>query len=80
LAQKVFTKDNGWLVPSKFAQLYENLLSNCPYKQFFDTESLCHSDNEKNVSKLLEKQGQEAINFFNARFCGSTQIGLGIKL
>lgn len=62
-------------MPSKFAHLYENLLEHCPYRQFFDTESLCHSDNEKNVSKLLEKTGQEAVDYFNATFRGSNRIG-----
>jgi hypothetical protein len=66
LAQKVFTKDRGWPVPSKFAHIYENLLGHCPYQMFFDTESLCNSDNEKNVTKLLAMQGQEATDFFNA--------------
>jgi hypothetical protein len=75
LAQQCFTKDKGWPVPSKFAHLYENLLEHCPYRQFFDTESLCHSDNEKNVSKLLEKTGQEAVDYFNATFRGSNRIG-----
>jgi len=125
VAQKLLTKDRGWPVPSKFAHVYENLLSNCPYQvsmlkklfsltrpnklecfvtgnhgplksnicssllglvkeksliqhwhlMFFDAESLCHSDNEKNVTKLLEKQGQEAVDFFNVTFRGSSRIG-----
>jgi hypothetical protein len=44
---------------------------------FFDAESLCHSDNEKNVTKFREKQGKEAVDFFNVTFRGgSSRIGL----
>ena len=32
MAQKLLTKDRGWPAPSKFAHVYENLLSNCPYQ------------------------------------------------
>jgi hypothetical protein len=70
MAQQLFTKDREWPVPSKFAYIYENLLGHCPYQAFFDTESLCHKDNETNVSKLGELQGQNAAQFFNATFRG----------
>jgi len=70
MAQKFFTKDKGWPVPSKFAHVYEELLGNCPtaYKRFFDVASLCHSENEANVSKLTKLEGQEADEFFNMTF------------
>jgi hypothetical protein len=77
LAQRAFTKDRGWPVPSKFADLYDNLLGNCPYQAFFDAESLCHSDNEANVSKLLGLQGQQAADFFNVTFRGNGRNKLG---
>jgi hypothetical protein len=70
MAQKLFTKDRGWPVPSKYAYLYENLLGHCPYEAFFDTESLCHKDNEANVSKLGELQGEKATEFLNVTFRG----------
>ena len=73
MCQKLFTKDRGWPVPSKYAYLYENLLGHCPYEVFFDTESLCHKDNEANVSKLGELQGEKATDFFNVTFRGGRQ-------
>jgi len=73
LIQKVFTKERGWPVPSKYAYLYENLLGHCPYEAFFDTESLCHKDNATNVSKLGELQGEKAVEFFNVTFRGGRQ-------
>ncbi len=76
LAQKIFTKDKGWPVPSKCAHVYEELLGNCPtaYKRFFDVTSLCHSENEANVSKLMRLQGQEADDFFNTTFCQGKKV------
>jgi hypothetical protein len=76
MAQKFFTKDKGWPVPSKFAHVYEELLGNCPtaYKRFFDVASLCHSENEANVSKLTKLEGQEADEFFNMTFCQGKKI------
>jgi len=73
MCQKLFTKDRGWPVPSKYAYLYENLLGHCPYEVFFDTESLCHKDNATNVSKLGELQGKKAVEFFNVTFRGGCQ-------
>ena len=80
MCQKLFTKDRGWPVPSKYAYLYENLLGHCPYEVFFDTESLCHKDNEANVSKLGELQGKKAVEFFNVTFRGGRQNKSGNKI
>jgi hypothetical protein len=51
--------------------VYENLLANCPYKQFFDIDSLCQSANAENVSQLASLARQEdkkAEEFFNLTF------------
>ena len=68
LAQKCLSKDGGWPVPSKYAHVYENLLANCPYKHFFDTDTLCNSANAENVSQLSKRDGKDARDFFNATF------------
>jgi hypothetical protein len=80
LAQKFFSKDRGWPVPSKFAHIYKNLLGNCPYQAFFDAETLCCLANEANVSKLMELQGQKAAKFFNVTFRGNGRNKLGNKI
>jgi hypothetical protein len=49
-------------------------------KFFFDTESLCHKDNETNVSKLGELQGKKAVEFFNVTFRGGRQNKSGNKI
>jgi hypothetical protein len=67
-------------VPSKYPYIYENLLGNCLYQAFFDSTSLCHLDNAKNISKLTELQGQKAANFFNITFRRCSLGALGNKI
>jgi hypothetical protein len=68
LVQKAVSKNRGWPEPSKFAHLYENLLANCPYKEFFDTASLCDPANADSVRQLTLLEGTAATSFFNATF------------
>ncbi len=68
LAQKVFSKWGGWPEPSKFAHFYENLLANCPYKNFFDTASLCDPANAAQVEALSRMEDDQATSFFEATF------------
>jgi len=70
LLQKCFSKRGGWPEPSKFAYFYENLLANCPYKNFFDTASLCDPVNATCVEALSQMEGEEATTFFETTFRG----------
>ena len=74
LVQKGVSKNNGWPEPSKFAHFYENLLANCPYRQFFDTATLCDPANAESVRQLSQMDEEEAASFFEATFCGSTTL------
>jgi hypothetical protein len=74
LVQKVVSKNNGWPEPSKFAFFYENMLANCPYRQFFDTTSLCDPANAESVRQLSQMDEEEAASFFEATFCGPTML------
>jgi len=76
LAQKFFSKRGGWPEPSKFAYFYENLLANCPYKNFFDTASLCDPANAAQVEALSRMEENEATSFFETTFRGR-QCGQG---
>ena len=69
LGQRWCSKNRGWPEPHKFAYLYENLLANCPYKMFFDTETLCNPANAESVRQLtMMEDEKEAKTFFNATF------------
>jgi hypothetical protein len=68
MAQKCLSTDGGWPVPSKYAHVYKNLLANCPYKQFFDIDTLCNSANAENISQLSKREGKDAQDLFNATF------------
>jgi hypothetical protein len=75
LGQRCCSKNRGWPEPSKHAYLYENLLRNCPYKMFFDTETLCNPANAQSVRELSQMQDEEqAKSFFNATFRSGTII------
>ena len=70
LAKKWFSKRGGWPEPSKFAQFYENLLANCPYKTFFDVASLCDPANAALVETMITMGEKDATNFFEITFRG----------
>jgi len=70
LAQKWFSKRGGWPEPSKFAQFYENLLANCPYKTFFDVASLCDPANAALVETMITMEEKDANTFFEITFRG----------
>ncbi len=71
LAQKWFSKRGGWPEPSKFAYFYENLLANCPYKDFFYTASFCDPANAAHVETLSKMNEHQATSFFEATFLSS---------
>jgi hypothetical protein len=68
LAQKWFSKRGGWPEPSKFAHFYENLLANCPYRNFFDTASLCDPANAALVETMCRMEEKDATCFFEITF------------
>jgi hypothetical protein len=71
LGQKLVSGNgDGWPEPHKFALFYEKMLGNCPYRQFFDTTSLCDPANAESVRHLSELRDQEAASFFEETFCG----------
>jgi hypothetical protein len=75
LGQRWLSKNKGWPEPSKHAYLYENLLANCPYKMFFDTETLCNPANAESIRHLTQIEDEEqAKTFFNATFRSGTNV------
>jgi hypothetical protein len=70
LIQKCFSTRGGWPEPSKFTDFYENLLANCPYKNFFDTATLCDPANAAQVEALSRMEEKEATSFFDTTFRG----------
>ncbi len=69
VGQRCVSKNRNWPEPSKYAHVYENLLANCPYKQFFDTDTLCNPANAESVWQLSQMEDEdEAKAFFNATF------------
>ena len=73
--QRWCSKNRGWPEPHKFAYLYENLLANCPYKMFFDTETLCNPANAESVQQLTQMEDDEqAKTFFNATFKSARSV------
>ena len=69
LGQKWVSKNGNWPEPSKYAHVYEGLLANCPYRQFFDTKTLCDPANAEAVRQLSQMEDEEQAKiFFNATF------------
>ena len=73
--QKCSSKNGNWPEPHKYAHVYEQLLANCPYRQFFDTKTLCDPANAESVRQLsLMEDEEKAKNFFNATFRSGTNV------
>jgi hypothetical protein len=70
MAQKWFSKRGGWPEPSKFAYFYENLLANCPYRNFFDVASLCDPANAALVETMSRMEDKDASIFYDITFRG----------
>ncbi len=77
LGQKIVKKNGNWPEPHKYAYLYEGLLANCPYRQFFDTDTLCNPANAESVrqlSQLQDEDEEKAKTFFNRTFRSGTIV------